>query len=256
MGGSNGGYTLAIGMTVGRRSEAAEATGYTATAIRSLRTAGFTQPLHVFCEPGAVPQLPPADQCNLVVHANAVQQGCFRNFRQGSSYLLSHTDADWIMMLQDDGIWRTDGWTHMQAALAAPPHQAVGYLSPYTSPAMVVRQPPVRRPKPKAGKAAKVAPVMSWRSCHFHNKSFWGAVAMCFPRQSLIQLHAAPRFANHTHTRKLDVVVGNAIRRDLGLEILVAVPSLVDHIGKWSTLGRHKLRGIQWGRHGYAFKNA
>jgi hypothetical protein len=247
------GNELVIGMTVGRRSEAAEATGYTAAAIQSLRAAGFTQPLHVFCEPGAAAQLPPTGQHNTVVHMNAVQHGCFRNFRQGSRYLLEQTDAAWIMMLQDDGIWRADGWAHMQAAMLAPAHQAVGYLSPYTSPAMVVRRPPARRPK---SKAAPAAPAMAWRSCHFYNKSFWGAVAMCFPRQGLEKLHASPRFVNHTHTRKLDVVVGNAIRRDLGLEILVAVPSLVDHIGKWSTLGRHKLRGIQWGRRGYAFKQA
>jgi hypothetical protein len=93
-----------------------------------------------------------------------------------------------------------------------------------------------------------------WVNCRFHNNAFWGAVAMCFPRASLIKMQTeGQRYINHKHHRKLDVVVGNSMRADMGMSIRVAVPSLVDHIGSWSTLGRHRLKGNQWGRRGFAF---
>ena len=84
--------------------------------------------------------------------------------------------------------------------------------------------------------------------------SFWGALALLFPPKALEKLLTAPRFMAHEHTARLDVVVGNTIVCDLQMDLCVHVPSLCDHLGAWSTIGRHKIPGIQKYRRGYDFQ--
>lgn len=234
--------TIAVAVTIGRRQEGATVYDYFPRSLSSLRAAGFTQPVHAFVEPGAEQHLP-ADAVDLVPHHNAEKLGCFPNFKQGLHWLLDNTDADWLLMLQDDAVWRADGAAVLQAAVDDDSHQDVGFLSPYTSKSMV--SVPLQRKPPKQQR---------WVDCKFYNNSFWGAVAMCFPRAGAVRMvEESRRFRQHTHHRKLDVVVGNAMR-DLKLRMLVSVPSLVDHIGSWSTLGRHRFKGNQWGRRGFGFR--
>jgi len=236
--------TLAIGMTVGLRKTKQQTYDYCERSVRSLREAGFKQTLHAFTEPGAQIHVPKAPDVTMLQHEK--KKGCFRNFRFGLKWLLDNTEADWLLMLQDDALWRSDGWTIISESINSGDYDHVGMLSPYTSKSMVFQGDKVKYAKKK---------VEGWRKCHFHNKAFWGAVAMLFPRESAMKMEdESQRYRNHKHHRKLDVIVGNALRKELKLEILVRVPSLVEHIGAWSTLGRHKLRGNQWGRRGFHFK--
>jgi len=244
------GKGLAVGMTIGRRVNGETIYDYATKAIASYRDAGFQQPLYVFVEPGAEIHVPDPRHWGLIVCKNQEKLGCFKNFKHGAQVLIDNTSADWILMLQDDAVWRPNGAALLREAIEAPEHQKVGFLSPYTGKAMVDdRQKRTLKKRLKEGMLEQ-----RWVRCHFHNKAFWGAVAMCFPRASLIKMQTeGKRYINHNHTRKLDVVVGNTMRRDLELEILMASPSLVDHIGSWSTLGRHRFKGNQWGRRGFAF---
>jgi len=238
--------TLAIGMTVGLRKNKGNTYNYCERSIRSLREGGFKQTLYAFTEPGAQIHIPGHSSFKAEMIQHEKKKGCFRNFRFGLKWLLDHTEADWLLMLQDDAVWRSDGWEVIRQTMEAGEHDHVGMLSPYTSKAMVFQGDKQKFAKKKQE---------GWRKCHFHNKAFWGAVAMLFPRESARKLEEeSQRYRNHKHHRKLDVIVGNALRKELQLEILVRVPSLVEHIGAWSTLGRHKLRGNQWGRKGYHFK--
>ncbi len=251
------GHSLAVGMTIGLRIERGKrgktVHDYAVQSILSFREAGFQQPLHVFVEPGAKIHLPNAKQWGLRVHYNKEQLHCFGNFKRGAQFLIDETDANWILMLQDDAVWRKNSSALLQAAIDNPASQGAGFLSPYASKAMIAAG---HKKRLKKDLQAKNGPVQRWVQCNFYNKAFWGAVAMCFPRSSLITMQTeGQRYKGHKHPRKLDVVVGNTIRRDLGLPIFMAVPSLVDHIGSWSTMGRHRLRGNQWGRRGFAFES-
>lgn len=255
------GGSLAVGMTIGLRIEQKK-TGkvvhdYATQAIASFREAGFQQPLHAFVEPGAKIHLPDSGQWGLCVHYNAEQLHCFGNFKRGAQLLIDKTDADWILMLQDDAVWRKGSSALLQAAIDNPASQGAGFLSAYASKAMISK---AHKRRFREDLGAEGGLVQRWVQCNFYGAgsrtAFWGAVAMCFPRASLIRMQTeGHRYKNHKHRRKLDVVVGNTIRRDLELPIFMAVPSLVDHIGSWSTMGRHRLKGNQWGRRGFAYES-
>jgi hypothetical protein len=246
------GRVLAIGMTVGVRVNKEIVYDYCQQAVHSLREAGFPQVLHLFLEPGAARHIPePRKKLNLCLHQNEHKLGCFKNFCHGLRWLYENTEADWLLMLQDDAVWRKDGWSVMEKAINTAEFHDVGFLSPYTSKSMVNKVAKGRLKQVKRNRKV----WENWEDARFHNRAFWGAVAMCFPREAARRLeHESKRYRTHKHHRKLDVVVGNAVRHELQLAIKVHVPSLVDHIGSWSTLGRHRFRGNQWGRRGFLFR--
>lgn len=238
---------LAIGMTVGARRETKTVYEYCSQAVSSLRRVGFTEELHCFIEPDAEGHVPDHSRWNIVPHVNAKTLGCFLNFKHGLDWLLKTTDADWFLMLQDDCVWRADGAQLVHAAIERPDMQDAGFLSPYTSKAMVEET--LRVPE------ARWASENLWAPCRFHNRAFWGAVSMLFPRRSATLMNTqSQRYLTHRHHRKLDVVVGNAMRAELNLPIYVHVPSLCEHIGSFSTLGRHRFKGNRWGRRGFLFR--
>lgn len=238
---------LAIGMTVGVRRETKTVYDYCSQAVGSLRRVGFNEELHCFIEPGAEPHVPDHKRWNIVPHVNKSVLGCFQNFKHGLDWLLQQTDADWFLMLQDDCVWRADGSRLVHEAIERPDMQNAGFLSPYTSKAMVEES--LRVPE------SRWATENLWASCRFHNRAFWGAVSMLFPRQSATLMNTqSQRYLGHRHHRKLDVVVGNAMRAELNLPIYVHVPSLCEHIGSFSTLGRHRFKGNRWGRRGFLFR--
>ena len=239
--------TLAIGMTVGRRVNKGTVYDYCEQASFSLRQAGFTEPLHGFTEPDAAQHIPRPKRWNIEIHQNKNNLGCYKNFRHGLKWLVDHTKADWLLMVQDDCVWRKDGAEQIHKAINDPRFAKAGFLSPYTSKAMV--------PKPLREPATRWQTRNDWAPCRFHNNAFWGAVALLFPRASALKMETqSKRYRNHKHHRKLDVVVGNAIRAELKMSIFVHVPSLCNHVGSWSTLGRHRFKGNRWGRRGFLFR--
>ena len=235
---------LALGMTCCARTDGSRRYDYTKAATTSLRdTGGFHEPLVLYCEPGDIP-VPNSKTYNFTEVRNTSVLGCFQNWRAGLTDLLQrYPEASAYMMLQDDSVWAADAAQRVRAALETDWFPSCGFISPYTSPAMVPRKLRYRRS----------AASESWVDANFFNKSFWGAVAICLPRASAEYLLQASRFAHHDHARKLDVVVGNVFR-DADKRMMVSVPSLCDHIGAFSSLGRHKFRSIQWGRRGFQFR--
>lgn len=212
--------------------------------IRSLRAAGFAQSVHLFAEPDA-PEV--GSEPNTVFLRNQEQLGCYRNWKRALQWLVENTAADWMLLVQDDVVWRSDASDRIHQAIHCPALQEVGFLSPYTSPAMV----------PRFGR-----PAEGWIEARFPNwgywgywgvRCFWGALALCLPRTSALALLACPVFKHHAHPRKLDSVVGRSFR-ELGKSCKVHVPSLADHIGEVSTLGRDGIKRNQWARCGYKFR--
>lgn len=241
--------TLALGMTTCPRGDEC----YLHAAILSLVNAGFCQDIHLFCEPGAeeTPGWP-----QVIRHEHEETLGAFRNWRFALRYLLDNTDADWVMIVQDDTIWTDDAADILQEAMDTVESHTVGFLSPYASPAMVAK-----RYKTSGGDAPlreNITPqwIDAWhgnRTSAMYTQTFWGALALCIPRRSATRLLRAPRFVNHVHHRQIDVVVGESFR-DANLSRKLYIPSLCDHIGAISSLGRHKIPSIAWGRKGVGFK--
>lgn len=229
-------------MTVGLRSNKGKLEQYCSQSVQSLRDAGFTEPLHLFVEPGAEVHIPKRDDFEVI--DNPEQYGCYRNFRHGLKYLTDETDADWFLMLQDDAIWSDNSYEAFSAAITDTEKQRVGFLSPYTSKTMVA----------KSARSKRRESTITWHECSLFQGKFWGAVALAFPRESAERLeNESRRFREHTHHRKLDQVLGYGME-ELGLEMLMAVPSMVEHIGAFSTLGRHKKLFNQWARRGFLFQ--
>jgi hypothetical protein len=230
---------ISIGMTTAPRPEP-----YIGRAVTSLREAGFDRPVHFFAEPGSGftgVDLPP----DSVLWQSCTPLGCFPNWKWGLTVLADRAEpGDWIMLLQDDVIWRRDARKCLEDFLGCVPRTNLGFVSPYASVAMVST-------RDKHDCAA--SPGQHWVPPSFHDSAFWGALALVFPVETARALLEFPRFRNHTHTRKVDVLVGNCLK-DMGRELWIAVPSLCDHIGAVSTLGRHRIKGIQWGRRGYGFR--
>lgn len=226
--------TLVVGIQAAARTPA-----YLPTSLASFQAAGVPGPVHVFAEPGVLPTAPDYT----VWHAAERQYGCFPNWKRALLGLYA-LETDWLMVCQDDVIWRDDAASVISAALLKfQGDLSVGALSFYTSRKMV----------PNKDEAVPLS-AEGWAPARFHDNAFVGAQTLCFPRWAVTQLLATPRFVNHDSSRKVDVLVGNALVCDLGLKLLVHRPSVCEHIGDISTLGRHKIKGIQWGRRGFSFR--
>jgi hypothetical protein len=241
--------TIAVGVTTCPRPDP-----YIYRSLNSFRGAGFSEKLHIFCEPES-PDL--SDVENHVRLDSEPKLGAFPNWKRGLHYLLDNTDDPWIMMLQDDVTWTADAARTMYESINRVTHaNDIGFLSPYASAGMVGSPYKVKRER-SHGRLPPSRPrpglIPQWIDAkHGKGRGFWGALAICMPRRSAELLRETPRFRDHTHHRKIDVVLGNAFIV-LGLARKIYVPSLCHHIGEISTLGRHRIKGIAWGRKGFGF---
>ena len=233
-----------VGVTTAPRADGAKRHDYLTPSLLSLTKAGW-QPPHVFAEPNSeFAALVSAGVAS--VYRNADTLGCYANWKQGLTHLLRLADdrnaecqgsCRWLLMLQDDVIWSDSANPEsLYAAIHSVPRpEQVGVCSWYTSPSMVGTD------------------DTGFVHAALHKHSFWGALALMFPVESARRLLNASRFVNHPQDCRLDVVIGNTLSLDLCLRLLVHNPSLCDHIGAFSTLGRHKIKGIQSNRRGHMF---
>src|SRR6516165_4229692 len=68
-------------------------------AIGQLRLGGFSELLHLFCEPGTRPIDPTP---RVVVHRNKSRLGVLGNWRHCLAWLVEHSTADYLMVCEDD----------------------------------------------------------------------------------------------------------------------------------------------------------
>jgi hypothetical protein len=201
-------------------------------AINSLRAAGFHEEIHVFAEPEALGELERSAlaAARAIAHDNTSKRGCFGNWKSALEWLIVHTSTPWVMILQDDAIWSLGSSEMLLVQMRKRQDPRTGIISPYTSPAVV-----------------KKDFVDGWNECRA-GWDFWGALAFCMKRVAAEELLRHPRFMKHAQPLQVDAVVA-ASMLDLGRPSFVHVPSLVDHIGNTSTIGRSG-----GGRRGYRFE--
>jgi hypothetical protein len=204
-------------------------------SIASLRETGFNEEVHVFAEPDTFMTVPSLPRTH--VHVNAKKQGCFANWKTTLLYLLSNTKTPWLMIVQDDAVWAPGSADVLRTMMRDSRAPQSGFLSPYTSGSSTV---------------VTKAFVDGWNETRA-GWQFWGALALCMSRPAAEQLSKHSRFVKHCDSRAIDAVVA-ASMIDMGRPSYVHVPSLVDHIGVTSTIGRD--REAAAGRRGYRFGKA
>lgn len=219
--------------------------------ISSLRAAGFTQTLHIFTEALTVSENALHNYDNNIRVFKDVPAGCVPNWRRAAHWLADNTTSPWIMIMQDDVIWCSGGADILTETLSVVDTGAssikrnnLGVLSAYTSPAML-----------SAGTSG-----VGWLEARFYGKTkgLWGALALCFPRESLLSLLSNKRFVKYKETRALDYVIGDTLRNYSSPPLCVKIhaPSLTDHIGDKSTIYKAaavRPKYMQKLRHGFRY---
>ena len=219
--------------------------------VHSIRAAGFTQTIYIFSQ--AVVQ--PAARVHKIIDKNVVCKhvvvplGCYYNWRYAANALLKMSHS-WIMIMQDDIAWCKQGanilyrtLNEIDAGASKLKRSKLGLLSPYTSPTMV-----------------DIGDLHGWVAARYYGKikGLWGALALCFPRESLQELVKNQHFLNHNTPRALDYVVGDTLRFHLRptRSVNVHIPSIVQHTGECSTIYSARATSsdyIRRMRHGYRF---
>ena len=236
---------VVVGITTApRQTDSGQPCAYLEATLRALGRVGWPDgaPLYISYDAGGQPTpeiTAAAPRARVLEHTQRL--GVYGNWRYLANTLLAQYGPDRPYLLLQDDVDFCDGVVDYlpQATQRAAATRPVGCFSLYTSPAMV--------PVTCRGATGFVPAATD-------KHSFWGALALLFPPKALEKLLTAPRFMAHEHTARLDVVVGNTIVCDLQMDLCVHVPSLCDHLGAWSTIGRHKIPGIQKYRRGYDFQ--
>jgi hypothetical protein len=202
---------IAIGMITAPRT-----TPTIERSIASLRAAGFDEGLHVFAEPDAfVP-------AGVTVTRNPTKLGCYSNWRKALEGLVA-TNAEHVLLLQDDVVWSAGAAAIVREKLAATP---AGLVSPYASPVCVPGRKYRERYPGRYGEG--------WTETN-RGRGFWGALALGFPLATAKALLACPKFLEYREQVQVDVLLGRCMI-DLGLPTWVFLPSLCDHVGVESTV--------------------
>ena len=184
--------------------------------LRQLRMAGFTESIHVFCEPLTAPceQMP-----GVSFHSNSRQMCSWGNWRQCLHFLVENfPNCRHFLVCEDDVAFCPGARRALFAAFASIP--TFGFLSLYTP----------KRDAPHASVSN------GWFEAN-HGRKAWGAQAMCFSNESALMLLQYPRVQNEDpFSGPTDTIVSECFLVNR-VPCFYHNPSLCDHVGKHSTIG-------------------
>ena len=185
--------------------------------IEQLRHGGFDEELHLFCEPGT-PVIRPLS--GVVVHGNASRLGCIGNWTHCLAWLLEHTSAEYLMVSEDDVAYcrgARDAWERGRNQ-----YDRVGFWSLYT-------------PKRDQG---LVGHTHGWVASN-RGRDTWGTQAMCLPKSSAeLLLEYKPLYQENQMRGPTDAVVAQCFV-EAGIPCYYHNPSLVNHLGRISSIGNN-----------------
>jgi hypothetical protein len=188
-----------------------------ASAVERLRFGGFSELIHVFCEPGTPGIAPIPD---VVVHRNEIRLGAIGNWKCCLAWLVEHTAAAYLMVFEDDVEFcrgARDAWVSSLGEL-----REVGYWSFYT-------------PRRDRG---LVSAKLGWVASN-RGRDTWGTQAMCFPRSSAGRLlEYGPLHAEDQLRGPTDAIVAQCFL-EARLPCYYHNPSLAEHLGQVSAVGHN-----------------
>lgn len=185
--------------------------------IAQLRSAGFEEEIHLFCEPGtpSIQELP-----GLVVHQNEVRLGCVGNWAHCLRWLLNNTEAEFLMVSEDDVAYCRGARRALERGMDQ--LVRVGFWSLYT---------PVRD-------EGLVGHTAGWVAAN-RGRDAWGTQSMCLPRSSAeILLQYKPLYEENQFRGATDAVVAKCFV-DANIPCYYHNPSLCDHLGRISSIGNN-----------------
>lgn len=202
---------VAMGMTTAPRSQVT-----IHATLASLRRAGFSGELHVFAEPQSeVPAAP-----GVIRHRNPVQLHMWQNWLQAARYLLDHTAAPFLLLMEDDFEVARGAAERLAALLSTADPRHFGLASLYTA----------HHLPESAARPARWLPLGP-------RSAAWGSLGYCFSRPSLLELLKTRAVREHRGRDGTDDIVSRAMK-ELGREIYAHYPSLSCHTGgDCSTVG-------------------
>lgn len=257
-----------VGMTTAPRKENGVEHVYLTESLYSMGRAGLqARSIRFGVDPGAEPpasypqfmaalaglhQLFPHKLGRTIVR-NPEQLGVFENWRttlRGCLADAEQTGAGWILMVQDDACWTRYAARLLDTLTMIVNRRELGAISLYTAPMMVPHR-DAAEPAPSVLTSPYSRLLL--RPAALDRHSFWGAVALLFPTTAAAALLEDPVFQAHTHQARLDVVIGRAIVESMQHKLYVTLPSIVDHLGEISSIGRHKVVRAKNLRRGFRF---
>lgn len=185
-------------------------------SLESLRAAGFEQTVYVLADCPTQP----AGNCEVI--RNEPKLGGLKNWCQALETLLQRTDADWLMVLEDDVTWASGAAQALERDLAVlSERQDIGYLSLYL-------------PRWNARRMEHRAKGRLTPGFHVYDAdNSWGSQAYVISRPVAERLLAkGGKFdnyrRNYTPNKNRDTLVSRCLQK-MGLKLLHRVPCLVDH---------------------------
>ncbi|MDX1948720.1 MAG: glycosyltransferase family 2 protein [Pirellulaceae bacterium] len=186
-------------------------------SLLDLRRAGFSQPIHLFEEPGAAAKLLPG----VFRHRNRRQLGMWPNWARAARFLLAETTARWLLICEDDLFASPAAARTLAKGLAKHDGPDFGLASLYTS-------------DHNARLHGETRP--GWQPMLL-GRNNWGSLAYCFSRESLAAILATSPVKNHDSPVGTDSLLGAACIA-AGRRMLFHLPSLFAHAGGGiSTMG-------------------
>lgn len=185
--------------------------------------AHWDYPPHIFAEPGSPTAYFHRDRT--IYHQNESRLGCPLNWFSALKWLYHNTDTPWIMICEDDILWRPTSSEKTRAELNRIDSDTIGFVSPYCAELCM----------------SEIAPS-GWQECRQRRGGWCGALSICLPRQSaklfmdnadLFMFKTAERTASH-RILHLDYAIGEVVRH-FNKVIWTHNPTLVLHMGEEST---------------------
>jgi len=184
-------------------------------SLASLRQAGFDQTVRVFADKVN----PQGEGCEIT--RNDPPLDGIKNWVKACQTLLEETQAQWLMILEDDVTWANGAAEALYRDLESLDPDTTGYLSLYLCKQVSrhIQREKHLRPLPRG---MHNAATMGGRC--------WGSQAYVLPRQAAKVLLADGIFRKMVQVRwkNRDLLVSGTLSR-LGLKLLYRVPCLVNH---------------------------
>lgn len=192
--------------------------------MASYREAGFGTHVQTFVFADGV--VPPTSDQHVHVHKNASVKGNLRNWHDALDTIFHCSDADWLMICEDDITWAKGAYAALHSELSAfmvsTKAKSYGMLSLFCP----------QRVSAYLEKRYGLPLGSGWYGFN-HGMKTWGAQCFLFSRHQAWHLLNNPYLKNYLQDPKwhknVDAIVAECLMK-VDAQIAYRIPALVDHV--------------------------